>query len=141
MKKKFKRDLDQLGIVFIFLDEFAEDVGVDMPVVLPLCLAIEELFTNMVRHNDNSSADISLSLVRNENLVEVVLTDRDVDPFDMTQHGVVDTTAKLEDRDAGGLGIHLVKRMVDEIHYRYSAKNRESRDPTANSKNTPKNSR
>lgn len=127
MNRTFKRELDELGSVFGFLDDFAREAAVGMPVVLPLRLAIEELFTNMVRYNSESTSDIHLELERSNDKVEVVLTDHDVEPFDLTQHGAVDTTAKLEDRNAGGLGIHLVKRMVDEIHYHYSAENRESR--------------
>jgi len=128
MERIFKRDLDQLGDVFSFLDGFADETNVGMPVVLPLRLAIEELFTNMVRHNPAGSSDITISLDRDGDNIVVVLTDHDVAvPFDPTQSKHVDTTADLEDREAGGLGIHLVKRMVDEIHYHYSAGTRQSK--------------
>ena len=127
MNQKFKRDLDQLRDVFSFLDTFADEVGIGMPIVLPVRLAIEELFTNMVRHNTSADSDITISLDRDGSNIVIVLTDLDVaQPFDPTQHKEVDTTADLGDRDAGGLGIHLVKRMVDEIHYHYSAIDRRS---------------
>ena len=127
MTRKFKRDLNQLGSVFAFLDSFADESGVGMPVVLPLRLAIEELFTNMVRHHSDVTSEITISLDRHGDNVVVVLVDLDVtEPFDPTTYKDVDTTADIEDRDAGGLGIHLVRRMVDEIHYHYSAADRES---------------
>jgi anti-sigma regulatory factor (Ser/Thr protein kinase) len=127
MDKTFKRNLGQLGEVFSFLDSFADEQGVEMPVVLPLRLAVEELFTNMVRHNRAGTSDITIKLELKEGKVFVVITDLDVaEPFDPTLHREVDTTAKLEDREAGGLGIHLVKRMVDEMHYHYSASSKKS---------------
>ena len=127
MDRTFKRDLDELGDVFSFLDSFAADADVGRPVVLPVRLAIEELFTNMVRHNSRSSSDITISLDRADDKVVVVITDLDVaEPFDPTTHRDADTTAQLEDRKAGGLGVHLVKRMVDEMHYYYSAVDRRS---------------
>jgi anti-sigma regulatory factor (Ser/Thr protein kinase) len=128
MNQNFKRDLGQLSNVFSFLDNFADEVDIAMPIVLPVRLAIEELFTNMVRHNSAAESDITISLDRDGDNVVVVLTDLDVaQPFDPTQHKEVDTNADLKDRDAGGLGIHLVKRMVDEVHYHYSSRNRQSR--------------
>ena len=127
MERKFKRDLGQLPGVFSFLDIFADETNVGMSIVLPVRLAIEELFTNMVRHNTLGTSDITISLDRHGDNIVVVLTDLDVsEPFDPTRREEVDTTADLEDREAGGLGIHLVKRMVDEIHYHYSATNQQS---------------
>ena len=39
-------------------------------------------------------------------------------PFDPTQQPEVDTTLPAEKRNIGGLGIHLVRQLMDEIHYR-----------------------
>ena len=119
MEQTFTRNLDELHRVFSFLDSFAEASDVDMSVSLPVRLAVEELFTNMVKYNKDSRADITLAIDRSDDEVKIVLTDFDTEPFDITSTGEVDITASLEDRTPGGLGIHLVKRMVDEIHYRY----------------------
>lgn len=119
MEQSFTRNLDQLHEVFGFLDTFAEESKVDMSVSLPVRLAVEELFTNMVKYNKDSRADITLAINRTGDTLTIVLTDFDTEPFDITSTGEVDTTASLDDRTPGGLGIHLVKRMVDEIHYRY----------------------
>lgn len=119
MEQTFARNLDELHTVFAFLDSFAEASDIDMSVSLPVRLAVEELFTNMVKYNNDSRSDITLGIDRSDDKVTIVLTDFDTEPFDITSTGDVDITASLEERTPGGLGIHLVKRMVDEIHYHY----------------------
>jgi anti-sigma regulatory factor (Ser/Thr protein kinase) len=59
--------------------------------------------------------------------VEVALTDRDVDPFDITRAPEVDITRVIEERVPGGLGLHLVRQMADEVEYDYNEATRESR--------------
>jgi serine/threonine-protein kinase RsbW len=59
--------------------------------------------------------------------VEVTLTDYDVEAFDVTRAPDVDVGAPIEARRPGGLGLHLIRRMVDAIEYRYSDATRESR--------------
>jgi serine/threonine-protein kinase RsbW len=59
--------------------------------------------------------------------VEVTLTDHDVEPFDPTRAPDVDVGAPIEARRPGGLGLHLIRRMVDAIEYRYDEAAREGR--------------
>jgi serine/threonine-protein kinase RsbW len=51
--------------------------------------------------------------------VKVSLTDYDVDRFDPREVPAVDVDAPLEDRAPGGLGLYLVLKMADSIHYEY----------------------
>ena len=51
--------------------------------------------------------------------VEVCLTDYDVERFDPTIAREVDVEAPLSERTAGGLGLYLVLKMADSIHYAY----------------------
>ena len=47
------------------------------------------------------------------------MTDFDVDPFDVTVPRNIDTELPLDDRVPGGLGLHLVQQMVDNLEYEY----------------------
>jgi anti-sigma regulatory factor (Ser/Thr protein kinase) len=69
--------------------------------------------------------DIEIDVI--EGGVEVCLVDRDVDEFDVTRGPAVDVGAPLEAREPGGLGLYLIRKMVDTITYRYDAQVRESR--------------
>ncbi len=125
MDKKFKRDLSSLDEIFKFINEFSAKTGVDESVVFTINLVVEELFTNMVKYASENSNEILLELKKNEDDLIIHLTDFDVDPFDISKTAEVDTQQSLEERRVGGLGIHLVKQMIDKIEYDY--KNRQSK--------------
>ena len=88
-------------------------------------LATEELFVNMVTYNTESSEDILIEMVPHALGLEVRLTDYDVERFDPASAGSVDVNAPLDERTTGGLGLYLVMKMVDSIHYEY--RNRQSK--------------
>ena len=125
MDKKFKRDLSSLDDIFKFIDEFSAKTGVDESVVFTINLVVEELFTNMVKYTSENINEILLELKKNADDLIIHLTDFDVDPFDINKIAEVDTKQSLEERRVGGLGIHLVKQMIDKIEYEY--KDRQSK--------------
>jgi serine/threonine-protein kinase RsbW/sigma-B regulation protein RsbU (phosphoserine phosphatase) len=88
-------------------------------------LAIEELFTNIVKYNRNSDSDITIEIEKEGRNLKVNLIDHGGDEFDVTKTQEVDVTRRLEERKVGGLGLHLVKKMIDTLEYKYS--NGESR--------------
>jgi anti-sigma regulatory factor (Ser/Thr protein kinase) len=81
---------------------------------------MEELFTNMVKYNPNNSNDILLDVSTDDESITVSLTDYDVDAFDVTATRDVNVSAPLEHRKPGGLGLHLIQKMVDTLKYEYS---------------------
>jgi anti-sigma regulatory factor (Ser/Thr protein kinase) len=58
-------------------------------------------------------------MIRVNGGIEVSLTDFDVDRFDPTVRRDIDVDAPLAERTPGGLGVYLVLKMVDSIHYEY----------------------
>ena len=119
MDKKFKRDLSSLDEMFKFINEFSAKSDVDESVVFTINLVVEELFTNMVKYASENTNEILLELKKNEDDLIIHLTDFDVEPFDISKTAEVDTQQSLEKRRVGGLGIHLVKQMIDKIEYDY----------------------
>ena len=90
-------------------------------------LVVEELFTNMVRHNEGGSDQITVSIERLDNSLHLELIDTDVEDFDPATADTPAVDAGIEERRPGGLGIYLVKKMVDDLSYDYEAEDRRMR--------------
>lgn len=113
------RNINELQDIVAFLHEFFGQHGVDSSLRYVVDLCVEELFVNMVSYNTETTADIRIEIAPHEYGVEVSLTDFDVDRFDPRKASDVDINAPLEQRSPGGLGLYLVLKMADSIHYEY----------------------
>jgi len=123
----FKRTFDSIpGIFALAADAFARE-GIDTRLLHAVDLALEELFTNMVKYSTTTNAAVQVEIVAIDGGVEVTLTDYDVEPFDVTKSPDVDITLPIEQRRLGGLGLHLIRRLLDSIEYDYSTEKRRSR--------------
>ena len=118
-QQTFDREIDALGPVFDFLGEFLAREELGDSVEFALNFVVEELFTNMVKYNTGTGDRISIEVAMQDSVIWLQLTDHDVDPFDPSGLDDVDTQKSIDDRVPGGLGIHLVKSMVDTITYSY----------------------
>ena len=123
----FERRIDALADIVAFTAGFFDRHGIDRGLLPVVDFAVEELFTNMVKYSACSVAPVRIEIVAIDGGVEVMLTDRDVPPFDVTQTPDADVTAPIEQRAPGGLGLHLTRRLVDKIEYAYVPERRESR--------------
>jgi phosphoserine phosphatase len=125
--RTFERSFDSIEGIFAFTSETFAAQQIDAGLLPVIDLAVEELFTNMVKYSTMSRAAVRVDLAKIDGGVEVTLTDYDVEPFDVTKAPDVDIELPIEQRRPGGLGLHLIRRLVDSIEYEYSAKNRQSR--------------
>ncbi|NND43929.1 MAG: ATP-binding protein [Xanthomonadales bacterium] len=119
MQEKFKRDFAELRRIVRMTEQFFAQNDIDQGLRNVVDLAVEELFVNMVTYNTETDEDILIEMSPHEHGVEVSLTDFDVERFDPREVGPVDVDAPLEERAPGGLGLYLVLKMVDSIHYEY----------------------
>lgn len=103
----------------IFINIFISEEQLNKDLVSPINLVIEELFTNMVKYSSDNPNKILLELTRDTDQVTIVLTDFDVERFDIRYATKYDTKQILEKRPIGKIGLHLVKRYVDDISYEY----------------------
>ena len=125
MEQKFKRSFDELKNIVTMTETLFRTEGLPPELRNVVDLATEELFVNMVNYNTESKEDILIQMAPHKHGVEVSLTDYDVERFDPRSAGSVDIDAPLHERTPGGLGLYLVLKMVDSIHYEY--RNRQSR--------------
>jgi anti-sigma regulatory factor (Ser/Thr protein kinase) len=127
MRKGFRREIDALDEIFRFLEDFVADAAIDERAVFTINLVVEELFTNMVRHNTGGGDVVDFSIERVGDVVHVGLIDFDVEPFDPADVPAPLTAAAIGERRPGGLGLHLVQAMVDDLNYDYEPKTRQMR--------------
>jgi serine/threonine-protein kinase RsbW len=125
MQRKFKRDFNELKNIVTMTESVFNELGMNPGLRNVVDLATEELFVNMVTYNTESSEDILIEMVPHALGLEVRLTDYNVERFDPTSVASVDVNAPLDERTPSGLGLYLVMKMVDSIHYEY--RNRQSR--------------
>lgn len=118
-EQSFDKEISSLDEVFGFLGGFLERENLGKEIEFALNLALEEIFTNLVKHNKSSRNEVLVGIERADDHVVVELTDFDVEPFDPESVPEVDVDAPLEERRPGGLGLHLVKSMVDKLTYEY----------------------
>ncbi|MEO5844114.1 MAG: ATP-binding protein [Caldimonas sp.] len=122
----FPRRIDALTEIFAFTarafarERIADALRGDVEFVL------EELFTNVVKYG-RGEAPVAIEITAIPGGVEATLTEPEADRFDVTRAAPVDTTRPAEERQPGGLGLHLIPRLVDSVQYEYSEGERCSR--------------
>ena len=119
MEQVFKRDFASLDAIFGFTNEFLGRERVSDEAAYAVNLAVEELFTNMVKYNTGGGGEITIRITKDRGDLTLQLVDTDVDPFDPAGVKQVDPTSPIDARRPGGLGLHLVKSVVDRISYEY----------------------
>ena len=119
MKKQFKREIDSLSAIFSFVHGFLKENGIDNGFRYAFDLALEELFVNMIRYSRNNTNNVQIELLVDQEKLKAVLTDTDVDEYDINQHKPYNKNQTLKERRNGGIGIHLVKEIMDDVSYEY----------------------
>ena len=119
MHREFARSFDSLAAIYEFAEEVLAEHDIGDEVRFPVHLAMEELFTNMVKYNPGNDNEIGVDVDVNGGWVTVTLTEFDVDEFDVTRPQDVDIHATLDERSPGGLGLHLLQNIVDMLAYDY----------------------
>jgi anti-sigma regulatory factor (Ser/Thr protein kinase) len=119
IEHSFPRSIEALPGIVTCTEKFFAAAGIDAAMRFVVDLAIEEIFTNMVKYNEGRPEDITIGFRIIENGLAVSLTDYEDEPFDPTQAPEVDIARSVEERAIGGLGIHLVREMVDSIDYEH----------------------
>lgn len=120
MERSFKRDIIALNEVFEFIQEYVQCYQLSSLIDFTIKFVIEELFTNMVKYNQGRVEEILIRLDKADRRCIITMIDHSSAPFDIRDTPEIDITQPAEERMIGGLGIHLVKKMVDTIDYEYS---------------------
>lgn len=126
LSARFERRIDALPALFAFVARATQPPAVHEDVRRTVDFVLEELFTNIVKYGAGQGP-VEVCIESVPHGVEVVLDEPDARPFDPTQTPDADTTQPAAERRPGGLGLHLIRRMVDSIEYRYLEQERVGR--------------
>src|SRR3954447_26239407 len=115
-------DLDSLEPIRDYTTKAAKNAGLPDPAVYRLCLAVDEIATNVVLHGyEEAGLKGSLRISSRIDCGRLILELRDTGKsYDPTKHTVPTAetlSLPLEERDLGGLGILLARDGVDDLQY------------------------
>jgi serine/threonine-protein kinase RsbW len=114
----FKNEEQELTRVTEFMENICDELQLDMHVAMKLQVAMEEMVTNVIfyAYPEGTSADITLSAESDDKELTFVLSDTGK-PFDPTAKEDADIEANPMDREQGGMGILIVKNIMNEVSY------------------------
>lgn len=115
-----KNNIAELAGLPSFLEDFGNANGVDEMTIMSLNLAIEEAMVNVINYAypEGTVGDVTLTAERCNNTICFTLIDSGK-PFDPTQVPDADTSLSADERPIGGLGIFLVRQLMDTVVYQY----------------------
>lgn len=109
-------DAESVKTVAEFLDTTLEAWEIPMKVVSKLQIVADEIYSNIVCYSQAKNAKVTA--VQNGTVLSLRFED-DGKPYDPTTAAEPDITASAEEREIGGLGIFVVRNIMDSMDYRY----------------------
>lgn len=113
---------DNLLEVREFVSDAARQFGFADEDVANIVLAVDEACTNIIKHAYQYAPDkeISISIHRNNGAFEVKIIDEGRD-FNPTELRAPDLRQNLSEHRRGGLGVYLMKKLMDKVEYNFAA--------------------
>jgi anti-sigma regulatory factor (Ser/Thr protein kinase) len=121
MNKKLilKNDISEIKNLTDFLCKVCEENDICNKILCDATLAIEEIFANIVHYGyeDKNEHFVEINIkIADDNLALEIIDDGK--PFNPLEEPPPKTDTSFEEREVGGLGIHLVRNLMDELEYK-----------------------
>ena len=113
-----KNELPEINTVNEKFEAFAEEFDIPRSVAMKFNIVFDELLSNVVSYayRDDEEHNIEIRMERVGKRLTVTITDDGV-PFNPLSAATPRTDLALENREAGSMGIHLVRSLVDDVSY------------------------
>lgn len=117
---KITNRLEEVPQMMASIEDICTEEGIDEMTILGINLALEEAVVNVVNYAypEGTVGDIEMEVNADTKAITFILRDHGK-PFDPTAAKEVDITLSAEERQIGGLGIHLIRNYMDEVKYDY----------------------
>ena len=116
-----KNDVHEVARFSDFIKSATERMGIGKSTAQKIRLAIEEAVVNVINYayHVGTEGSIEVGVMFDGKSLKATIIDSGV-PFDPTAKEKADTTLAAEERQIGGLGILLVRELMDSINYEYT---------------------
>lgn len=113
-----KNDVKEVEKLGSFVKQVAESLSLDKSLTGKLRLAVEETVVNVMEYAypQGTTGDVNIRATSNGRRLKFIISDSGI-PFNPTEVTAADTTLSAEERPIGGLGILLVRELMDSINY------------------------
>jgi sigma-B regulation protein RsbU (phosphoserine phosphatase) len=113
-----RNDIDEIPKLHALIQSIAQETDMDHALAMSLNLALEEAVSNVMlyAYPAGSPGQVDIEAAVLDDRIDFRVSDSGV-PFDPTVASDPDLAADLKDRPIGGLGIFLVKRIMDDVSY------------------------
>lgn len=111
-------DLGELGIIRGFVNSAARQFGFPEGDVSKIELAVDEACSNVMRHayDDDSTRSLDVAVETDGVLFRIVIDDNGKS-YNILTHQLPDQREYLTDHRRGGLGIMLIRKLMDDVYY------------------------
>ena len=119
-KIKLPANIYNLRKLIQFVSNFAKEKGFARKRSREIELAVEEALVNILKYAypDKNTGEVEVRCqIDNDAVLVIEILDTGA-PFDIRYFSEPDLNVNISDRKIGGLGIFLIRKMVDEVHYR-----------------------
>lgn len=111
--------MSEIGRVIGAFESFSEKSRIPIPIAMKFNLVFDDLLNNIVSYAfpEGGKHEIKIHAEKSGNNILLTVEDDGI-PFNPFAQTEADTSLSLEDREIGGLGIHLIRNIMDEVSYR-----------------------
>ena len=115
---ELRNSLSELDALCQSLEQFGKSLGLSSKIVFEICLAMEELVSNIISYGFEDDAVHFIKVaISHENGILIIRLEDDGVPFDPLKAEEPDCECPIEQRKVGNLGIHLTKKIMDDMVY------------------------
>ena len=114
-------NLDNIAVVTGFINSELETTGCSEHNLIQIDVAVDEVFGNIAKYaygREEGSVSIRVDVSANPSAVSITFIDHGI-PFNPLDSKPPDTTLKAKERQIGGLGIFMTRKIMNDVSYEY----------------------
>lgn len=121
VSKLFKAEINELAGVQSFVIDSLKDLSLDIKLQNQIKIVLEEIFVNIASYayDDEGDAEIKIRTGNNQIFISFIDSGYEFNPLAKEDPNI---SAKASERRIGGLGIFMVKNLMDDVQYEYKNK-------------------